>query len=205
MNTEAVELKVLKVHKANPRLIRDYKFQSLINSILVFPEMLEIRPIVVDAQMQALGGNMRTKALLSISQMEDSEIISRLNKLNEYKNKTTPEKNNLIQYWQTYKDKPIAYIVKASNLTETQQREFIIKDNVGFGEWDFDMLANEWDLKELNEWGLDLDFPVDDVAEEIAEEEKKFVIEIACKSKDEQNEALTKLSNMGYECKSKSK
>lgn len=47
-------------------------------------------------------------------------------------------------------------VIKASDLTEDQQRQFIIKDNVGFGEWDWDMLANEWDSQELEDWGLDV-------------------------------------------------
>ena len=47
-------------------------------------------------------------------------------------------------------------IIKASELTEEQQREFIIKDNVGFGEWDWNDLANNWDADKLNEWGLDI-------------------------------------------------
>jgi len=47
-------------------------------------------------------------------------------------------------------------IIKASELTDDQQREFIVKDNVGFGEWDWDMIANEWDTEQLIEWGLDL-------------------------------------------------
>lgn len=49
-----------------------------------------------------------------------------------------------------------APIIKASDLTEEQQRQFIIKDNVGFGEWDWDLLANDWDASELEEWGLDV-------------------------------------------------
>ena len=47
-------------------------------------------------------------------------------------------------------------VIFAHDLTEEQQREFIIKDNVGFGEWDWAMLANEWDTNELTEWGLDI-------------------------------------------------
>jgi site-specific DNA-methyltransferase (adenine-specific) len=47
-------------------------------------------------------------------------------------------------------------VIKASDLTPEQQREFIIKDNVGFGEWDWAMLANEWDSDELQDWGLDI-------------------------------------------------
>ena len=49
------------------------------------------------------------------------------------------------------------HIIKADTLTEEQQREFIIKDNVGFGEWDWDLIANEWDAEQVAEWGLDLD------------------------------------------------
>ena len=49
-----------------------------------------------------------------------------------------------------------APVIKASDLTEDQQRQFIIKDNAGFGEWDWDMLANEWDVQELESWGIDL-------------------------------------------------
>lgn len=47
-------------------------------------------------------------------------------------------------------------VIKASDLTEEQQREFIIKDNVGFGEWDWEMIANEWDAEQVAEWGLDI-------------------------------------------------
>lgn len=48
------------------------------------------------------------------------------------------------------------WIIRASDLTDDEQREFIIKDNVGFGEWNWEQLANEWDAGELSEWGLDL-------------------------------------------------
>lgn len=48
------------------------------------------------------------------------------------------------------------FIIKASDLTEQEQKQFIIKDNVSGGEWDWNMLANEWDSEELDEWGLDV-------------------------------------------------
>jgi hypothetical protein len=54
-------------------------------------------------------------------------------------------------------------IIKAENLTEQQQREFLIKDNVGFGEWDWDALANDWDPGDLNQWGLDVPLLLDGV------------------------------------------
>jgi site-specific DNA-methyltransferase (adenine-specific) len=64
------------------------------------------------------------------------------------------------------------FIVKADNLTEQQKDEFIVKDNVGFGEWDWDILANEWDTEKLDEWGLDL--PLDLSVQELEAEEDEF-------------------------------
>jgi hypothetical protein len=102
----------------NPRTIKEGKFRKLVNSIQEFPEMLELRPIVVSKDMEILGGNMRYQACKEVGLKE-------------------------------------VYIIKADKLTEKQIEEFIVKDNVGFGEWDWDVLANDWDVKELEEWGLD--------------------------------------------------
>lgn len=55
-----------------------------------------------------------------------------------------------------YKDIPSGWVKRADELTEDEKRRFVIADNVGFGEWDFDMLANEWDSMELQEWGLEV-------------------------------------------------
>lgn len=119
MKTELVKISELKTNPNNPRLIKDDKFQKLVQSIKEFPKMLDLRPIVVNEDMIVLGGNMRLKAC------KEAGI----------------------------KEVPI---IKASDLTEEQQKAFIIKDNVGYGEWDWDMLANEWDADELVEWGLDV-------------------------------------------------
>jgi hypothetical protein len=119
MNIEWVKTKDIIPNENNPRILKDDKFKKLVQSIKDFPEMLEIRPIVVNNEMMILGGNMRLKAIQEIG----------------------------------IKEIPI---IKAENLTEQQQREFLIKDNVGFGEWDWDALANDWDYKELNDWALDL-------------------------------------------------
>jgi DNA modification methylase len=126
----------VKPNPNNPRLIKDDKFQKLVNSIKEFPDMLKLRPIVVNDDMIVLGGNMRLKAC------------------KEAGLKKVP-------------------IIKASELTEEQQREFIIKDNVGFGEWDWEMLANEWDTDKLNDWGLDLP---DMSVEELKAEEDDYSI-----------------------------
>tara|TARA_R110000772_G_scaffold125383_5_gene232050 strand:- start:49 stop:492 length:444 start_codon:yes stop_codon:yes gene_type:complete len=123
-----VNIKTIKETPGNPRFIKDAKFKKLVKSIKEFPEMLKIRPIVVDENMVILGGNMRLKACKSAGMFE-------------------------------------IWIDQHFNLTEQQKREFIIKDNSGFGEWDWDILANEWDIQQLSDWGVDLpvfDLPIED-------------------------------------------
>lgn len=156
MKTEIVNLSQIQVNGANPRIIKDDKFEKLICSILVLPKMLELRPIVVDNTFVALGGNMRYRALTAISDMDEEELKSRLSEARDFQKKTAAEQDNLIEYWLRWKDKPTAHIIKATELSEEEQREFIIKDNVGYGEWDMDALANEWDAEELDDWGLDV-------------------------------------------------
>lgn len=133
MQVSKVKISEVKNNPKNPRLIKDDKFKKLVKSIQEFPQMLELRPIVVDENNIVLGGNMRLKACKEAGLKE-------------------------------------VYIVKAENLTEQQKDEFIVKDNVGFGEWDWDMLANEWDTEKLDEWGLDL--PVDLSVQEVLEAEE---------------------------------
>jgi hypothetical protein len=114
-------------NESNPRIIKDDKFKKLVKSIKDFPQMLELRPIVVDSKMVVLGGNMRLKACQEAGLTEVPILI-------------------------------------ADQLTPEQQQEFIIKDNVGFGEWDWDLLANEWEPESLNDWGLSVPVFFDDMS-----------------------------------------
>ena len=121
-----MNIKNIKPNPKNPRLIKDDKFNKLVESIRTFPEMMEKRPIVcvtdVDGKIFPLGGNMRFKALQELK----------------------------------YKEIPDNWIQMADEWTEGQRREFVIKDNVGFGEWNWEELANDWDAEKLADWGLDV-------------------------------------------------
>jgi DNA modification methylase len=135
MKTQKVKISEVKMNPNNPRLIKDEKFAKLVRSIKEFPKMLEIRPIVVNADMIVLGGNMRLKACKEAGLKEIS-------------------------------------IIFADDLTEDEQKQFIIKDNVGFGEWDWEQLANEWDADNLEDWGLDI--PDFEVKQELSAEEDDY-------------------------------
>ena len=153
---EIVKLSQVQANAANPRSISGAQFQRLVDSLLVLPKMLELRPIVVDATMTALGGNMRYRALCAIADMSYDAIGNRLEQLPDFVKKSKPEQEALLNRWLTWRDAPTAVILRADRLTDAEAREFIIKDNVGFGEWDYDALANEWDEAELKDWGLDV-------------------------------------------------
>lgn len=156
MNTEIVNLSQIQVNGANPRIIKDEKFEKLINSILALPKMLTLRPIVVDNTFVALGGNMRYRALTAIADLDENELSDRLASIRDVQKKTQAEQDALLNYWLRWKDKPTAPVIRASELTDDEQREFIIKDNVGFGEWDMEALSNEWDAEDLDAWGVDV-------------------------------------------------
>lgn len=156
MKTEQVKLSQVKTNKLNPRTITGDKFNKLINSILVLPKMLELRPIVVDNKMSALGGNMRNNALKEIAKLSPEQLAARLSSLADFQKKTAGERQTLVDWWGKWLESPFAYIIKASELSEEEQKQFMIKDNVSFGSWDYDMIANGYDNKALEDWGMDV-------------------------------------------------
>jgi hypothetical protein len=205
MVTEIVNLSQIKINEANPRIITDEKFRQLVNSILVFPKMLELRPIVVGSIMEAIGGNMRYRALQAIKIMYPDEITERLHESPTFNRKTIAEKQKLVDYWQVWQQNPTAPIVRADKLSEDEKREFIVKDNTGFGTWDYEALANEWDSELLTDWGMDVWESKMDIEEEDEgdTEPKDFKLIVDCKSQEDQLLLISKLDDMGYKYKVK--
>ena len=156
MKTEEVKLSQVKVNNENPRSITTEKFAKLVNSILVFPKMLNIRPVVVDNKMTALGGNMRLQALKAIAKMNKEDVNKRLLALNDFLKKSGGEKKKIVDYWTEWLSNPTIEIINAKDLTEDERKQFVIKDNVSFGTWDYDALANKWDNGSLDDWGMDV-------------------------------------------------
>lgn len=156
MNVDNILVTDVVLNPDNPREITDDKFMQLVESLLVFPKMLELRPAVLEGNNTVLGGNQRTKALLWIKDATKADILKRLNAQSKYQRMTDYEQEALMEYWQEWQQKPVVPVCYASNLTEEEQAEFLIKDNLGFGQWDWDMLANNWDENLLGEWGMDV-------------------------------------------------
>lgn len=118
-NYGLIHIEDIKENPNNPRSIKDGKLEQLKKSITNFPEMLELRPLILNKDNVVLGGNMRLRALRELGWSE------------------------------------VPYI-QIEDLTEEQQKEFIIKDNVSYGEWDWDILEQDWTQDLLLDWGLDI-------------------------------------------------
>lgn len=150
MEIKQVKLSALRLNPDNPRIIKDEKFKKLVKSILTFPKMLELREIVTDETMMVLGGNMRFRALQEIASMTENEIKSRLKQYG---------REDLTDYWIAWHDCPMEIVKIGIGLTDAEKKEFIDKDNLSYGEWDWDSLANQYDIEVLQDWGHDV--PID--------------------------------------------
>lgn len=138
-----VPIDTLVANDSNPRKINKKAFEALKKSLKDFPEMKQLRMIVVDEDLKILGGHQRIYALKELG----------------------------------YTDVEVKQVF---GLTEKQKREFIIKDNTAAGEWDSDILANEWEMEELESWGLDkFNFgDVDDAPKEPASKDDQSKVHI---------------------------
>lgn len=112
--------------------------------------MLSLRPIVVDENFVALGGNMRQLALKDIFKSDFEPVFPAdfSDEKKQYRMRCYEalKKGFLLDEW----------VVSVSSLTEEQKREFVIKDNNNFGDWDFIKLAAEWETETLGDWGLEI-------------------------------------------------
>lgn len=114
---KVVAIDQLIASDANPRKINRKQYEALKKSLQEFPDMKQLRPIVVDEDFTILGGHQRIYALKDLGYVD-------------------------------------VLVKQVFGLTEKQKREFIIKDNTAAGEWDTDVLANQWEMDELKSWGI---------------------------------------------------
>jgi hypothetical protein len=117
VKTYVEKIDKLIANEINPRKINRKAYDALKKSLKDFPEMKQLREIVVDEKLTILGGHQRIYALKDLGY---DEVI----------------------------------VKQVSGLTDKQKREFIIKDNTASGEWDTDIIAHQWDIEELETWGV---------------------------------------------------
>ena len=182
MKVTTVKIEEIKLNPNNPRLIKEESFKKLMKSVESLPQMLEMRPIIVDDDMIILGGNMRYQACCRVG-INDIPIV----KYTRDRHKQTKAFEDGMSY-------------------EDACKEIIIKDNVGFGEWDWDILGNEWNTVELSDWGLEVWQNEDDTQQaDLNDMSDKIVdtykIEVELNSERELEQLYGKLTNEHYKCR----
>lgn len=181
---ENINLHDLVENQDNPRSIEPQQMQKLVESILTFPKMLQMRPIVCNENRVILGGNMRFRALLNIEQMEDEAIKGAIEAVAV--KLTDGEKQQLCSHWEKWKAEPKVEVVIADSLSDEETDEFIIKDNVYFGSWDEEKLKGVFDVDDMQRWGLNpWEIQQEATTYEPAEDEEQRII-IVYRSEDAQ-------------------
>jgi hypothetical protein len=174
----------------NPRTINEDKFNKLINSLILFPKMLEYEKLTWvnrGEEKVVIGGNMRLRAIRAILETTLNEVTRRINDYYDPNDKEEKERiKDSLNRWKemfrkgTLKDE---YHQNADNMLPAEQEEFIVKDNTSYGTWNFDELANMWDPDKLELMGVDIpgwnrskDYfaDVDDSEEDVPSEESDF-------------------------------
>ena len=143
---QIVNISQVRGNKNNPRVIKDERFKKLVESIKFFPEMLWKRCLVVESNEKGftvLGGNQRLRAINEIFKMPRHELAEQIAGVSN-------EKTILAFY-----DSKQIPITLCDDWTLEQKREFIVRDNIDFGQWDMDKLSSEYEMEELEDWGLE--------------------------------------------------
>lgn len=141
----------IKLNPDNPRTISDERALKLQESVANFPAMLSIRGVVVDAEGMCLGGNQRWTAICSVISMPDDEFTTLVD--------NDPEK---VRFWKPLRAKkhvPSEWIISGAALTAEEIRQFIIVDNVPFGQDDLQVLMSAFSQEELEKWGSQVILP----------------------------------------------
>lgn len=177
---KTILLSTIHQNPDNPRLIKDVPFKKLVNNLLKYPKFLRERPIVQKDNM-AIGGNQRYKALEHIIGLKDAQFKKLATEL-----RLNPK---AIAAWEDIrktKAVPAEWVRDASDYSEEEIKAFIILDNRPFGEDNWEMLANEWDKEQLEEWGVNTsawDTPetgTKTVSFEVKDKPDLFILTIEC-------------------------
>lgn len=142
---QLVNINQVRGNKNNPRIIKDDKYKQLVKSIKFFPEMLWKRCLVVESNEKGftvLGGNQRLRAINEVFKTPRQDLLSEISGV--------PNEKTILAFYDS-KQIPVEL---CDDWTIEQKREFIVRDNVDFGEWDINLLSTEYDLDELEDWGI---------------------------------------------------
>ena len=197
----------------NPRLIKDKEFEKLKTSLLVFPTMLFLRPITFsitdDGKKVILGGNQRRGGLMDIAKLTFKQIKRLLEKNDDFQDNPDDDKTEILEFWEEFCKTKMVPAQDGTTLSIYKKREFVIKDNIGFGEPDFDVIVSDWGREKFLDWGGE--FPADWEVKEKPQKnpfeddgitaQNQFGVIVICTGEEQQKIVFDKLQEEGYVCK----
>lgn len=140
----------------NPRKMSPFMEDKTIESLLVYAKMLSVRPVIINAENVVIGGNQRITMLRKIIGFSRDEIKSRLMNQKKFRMMPESEQTAILDYWDKWKDNPTVSVRKADGLTPEEQKEFVIKDNIHYGDDDMSIMNENFDLELVQDYtGLD--------------------------------------------------
>ena len=140
----------------NPRFIKDKDYEALKVSILLFPTMLFLRPItyaIHEGEKVILGGNQRRAALVDIYKLTIKQVKKLLEKNAEFQENPEADQNEIIEFWERFLETGEVPAQDGTSLSVYKKKEFVIKDNIGFGETDFSIIIADWGRDKFEAWG----------------------------------------------------
>lgn len=170
------------INPINPRELSEFAEGKLIESILIFPKMLQLRPILIDEENVALGGNQRAYCLKKIVDMTDEEIVEAMFNQKKYRMAAAKQQEAIQKFWKKWKKKPLAWVRPVEGLTPEEKKELLVKDNMHYGEDDLNVMKQHFDREMIHDilgsvpWNLyDYDDKINDAAiEQVRVNSQKF-------------------------------
>lgn len=149
-----IDVRELVINPINPRRIVTAQKRRLQQSIMLFPEMLKYRDISINKEKIVLGGNQRTTILKGIITSTPMDWMVVLQENEKWLEMTEKQRDAVIDYWKAWVENPLVEVTEAG-LSEDEEKEFMIKDNNEFGEFDYVKLKQIYDEINLVNFGFD--------------------------------------------------
>lgn len=146
------DIRKLKQNPDNPRTMSEFMEGKLIESILVFPKMLELRPILINKENVIVGGNGRIQCLMKILELESNEIEDFMFNQKKFRTASDEEQQALIKFWDDWKKKPVAFVRILDDLTAEEEKEILVKDNLHYGEDDIDIMKRHFERESIGDY-----------------------------------------------------
>ena len=174
MNKQRIKDSLILQNPENPRSITEENQAKLVTSLIEFPEMLFMRPIVIGSNGVSLGGNMRLSGIKEIRAFTQQHKIEILEEQREKRKATSQTPIQEQEFEEAinhllFDDDLVVYDV--SFLSKEKQDEFIVKDNIAYGTWDWSSLDSLWGKETVEGWGLEVPKWVDTKQEKNQEKE----------------------------------